>query len=75
MLQEFPDAPASLRFRRVTTPQLVDIIIGDFTAQQAGRYELKEQATPLFGNTQTLMKAALQGGVARNSSRYVLLMA
>ena len=41
MLQGFPDAHASLRFRRVTPPQMVNIMIGDFIAQQAGRYELK----------------------------------
>jgi len=41
MLQEFPNVHVSLRFRRVTTPKLVNIIMGDFTAQQAGRYELK----------------------------------
>jgi len=40
MLQEFPDAHASLRFMRTTTPKLVSIIMGDFVAQQAGRYEL-----------------------------------
>jgi hypothetical protein len=59
VLQEFPDTHAPSRFRRTTTPKLVDIIVGDFVAQQAGRYELKEQPTPLFGNTQTLIKAAL----------------
>jgi len=47
MLQEFPDGHASWRFRRVATPELVNIIIGDLIAQQAGRYELPAADTAI----------------------------